>query len=262
LRKKGNKIMSLQKVAIVTGAARGIGKAIAKRLMMEGIAVVMVDISEEVFEAFKEMQETNKQFNGFALQADVSKKSDVEKMVKVLIEKLKKIDILVNNAGVLIEKLVIDLKEEDWDVLMNVNAKGVFLCCQAVARHMIKRKNGKIVNISSQLGKAGATYSAAYAASKAAVIRFTQVLALELAPYNINVNAVCPGATDTEMIRKSALSLGISPEAYKQQLILDIPFRRMATPRDIANTVNFLVSGDSDYMTAQAINITGGRVWW
>ncbi len=250
------------KVAIVTGAARGIGMGIAKKLAKHGARVVSVDIIEGFEESY--LKEIGKiaPNPGFALKVDISCLEEVKHMVATVINKLNRINILVNAAGILCEELAIDLDEKDWDRLMSINAKGVFMCCKYVAKEMIKNKSGKIINISSQQAVHGVKENSAYAASKAAVLRFTQVLAIELAPYGIQVNSVCPGITMTDMIkqsnRKFALKMGIDESALMKKITENIPVGRLATPEDIAGLVGYLASSESDYVSGAAILITGG----
>jgi len=254
-----------EKVVIVTGAAKGIGKGIAEGFFKEGACVIQTDISEkEVTEAFEELKEKYGNNKGFPMRVDVTNNSDIEKMVKEAINKFNKIDVLVNNAGVCSSSLVIDLPEEEWDRIMTVNVKGMFLCCRAVARQMIRQKSGKIINISSGWGKIGSILFAHYCASKFAVIAFTQALALELAPYKINVNAICPANIDTDMNvscnRSFANYFNISLEEHQKKVLDESPLHRLGQPQDIAELALFLASKDADYMTGQAININGGVI--
>jgi NAD(P)-dependent dehydrogenase (short-subunit alcohol dehydrogenase family) len=207
-----------------------------------------------------------------AIEADVCQREQVEKAVHETLVKLGKIDVLVNNAAVLgpIGVPAVEYDDEVWQRVLAVNLTGAFLCCKAVAREMIERgKGGKIVNVSSIAGKIGYPGLAAYGASKAGLINLTQTLALELAPYNINVNAVCPGSTLTDMgtgreVRSLARKLGISIEEATAQvyaeLIKAIPLGRVAQPEEQANAVAFLASKESDFVTGIALNVTGGRV--
>jgi meso-butanediol dehydrogenase/(S,S)-butanediol dehydrogenase/diacetyl reductase len=181
-------------------------------------------------------------------------------MVEATLKEFGSVDILVNNAGVITYANVVDLYETEWDSVMNVNAKGVFLCCKAVAPHMIRNRSGKIVNISSESGKTGERGLAHYCASKFAVIGFTQSLALELAPYNINVNAVCPGMVYTKMweyLTKTQDTKTSSEDAFKQAVRDLMPLTRPQTPEDIASAVLFLCL--SDNITGESINVTGGH---
>jgi len=250
------------KVAIVTGAGRGIGEAISIRLAREGADVVVCDVNLDSAKETAEKIETIGQ-RSLAIKTDVSKSSDVEKMVNLTLEKFGKIDILVNNAGIVIVKQIVELEEEEWDKVIDVDLKGVFLCSKAVAKVMINQKSGKIINISSDSGKTGYALFTSYNAAKFGVIGFTQGLAKELAPYGINVNAVCPGIVGTKMWEYVDEQLGKrwglpKGEALKMH-IKQIPLGRLETPEDVAGVVAFLASQDADYMTGQAINVTGGR---
>jgi meso-butanediol dehydrogenase / (S,S)-butanediol dehydrogenase / diacetyl reductase len=266
------------KVALVTGAAgqHGIGRAIALRLAREGADVAVNDLRNDpsgnwggLDQVVTEIEDLGKRALGCL--ADVTHAGDVERMVTETIDRFGKIDILVNNAGSHAgpdRVPVVDLDEAVFDRVLAVNAKGTFLCCRAVARHMIGRgEGGKIINMSSSAGKQGRARFAAYAASKFAVIGFTQSLAFELGPHNINVNAICPGLVDTE--RVYGIASGLKPEdatveAYREELIgaavRDTPLGRIAQPQDIAQLAAYLASAESDYMTGLAITVSGGKL--
>jgi len=252
----------LDKIALVTGASKGIGRAIAIAFAKEGANVVV-----NYFKSEDDANDVVKEINAMGrtavpVRADVSKIDEVKAMVKRTIDQFGRIDILVNNAGVSTMGLLVDLTEQEWDYNMDVNAKGVFLCCQAVARHMMDRRYGKIINISSAAGKTGARFLSHYCASKFAVIGLTQSLALELASYGINVNAVCPGYVETDMQSRElvweAKLRGISSEEVKRGYLGSVPLGRLGKSEDVAKVVVFLASAQSDYMTGQAINVTGG----
>ncbi|MCZ6680976.1 MAG: glucose 1-dehydrogenase [Candidatus Poribacteria bacterium] len=273
------------KVALVTGAGgeHGIGRAIATRLATEGADVIVNDIVSNPYannptgwegapSVVREIEALGRQ--AMTGLADVSDASQVERMVHEGLERFGHIDILVNNAGSRPRRdrvPVVDLEESAWDKEMNINAKGPFLCCRAVARHMIDRgEGGKIINMSSTSGKQGRPRFAAYCASKFAVIGFTQSLAQELAAYRINVNAICPAAVDTERVGYIVAAMSseeISPETWRDserraQMIerqaKEIPFGRAAQGADIAKTAAFLASAESDYLTGLAITVAGG----
>jgi NAD(P)-dependent dehydrogenase (short-subunit alcohol dehydrogenase family) len=275
------------KVALVTGAGgeHGIGRAIATRLAQEGADVIVNDIVSNPYPnrpsdwegapaVVREIEAMGRQ--AMTLLADVSDAEQVEGMVRQALERFGHIDILVNNAGSRPGRdrvPVVDLTEEAWDKEMNINAKGPFLCCRAVARHMIARgQGGKIINISSTSGKGGRARFAAYCASKFAVIGFTQSLAQELAAYRINVNALCPGAVDTERTGYIVAALSseeISPDTWwesehraqmRQRQEKEIPLGRPARGDDIARMAAFLASSESDYLTGLAITVAGGAV--
>lgn len=235
------------KVAIVTGSRRGIGYGIAIALAKEGCNVVVSDINQE--ECEKVVGEIEKMgVNGLAIQCDVSKKGEVDNLVSKTIEKFGQLDILVNNAGIFPYVPFLNMTEEDWDKVLDINLKSVFLCSQAAVKNM--KSGSKIVNISSIASFIGFPTLAHYCASKGGINSMIRALALELAPQKINVNAVAPGATDTPGAASS--------EETKQQTIKGIPLARMGTPEDIANAVVFLASEKADYITGQTIIVDGG----
>jgi len=249
------------KIAIVTGASQGIGRAITLRLAREGASLVIGDIDVEAAEKVaREVRDGGTE--ALVVKVDVTKAEEVNKVIGEIVEKFGCIDILVNNAGISSMALVVDLKEKDWDANVKVNAKGVFLCSQAVARQMIKQKNGKIINNASLAAKRGAPFLGHYSASKFAVLGLTYTMALELAPYGITVNAVCPGIVETGMIRREwkweGDLRGMTPDQVREEVLSTIPLGRLAQPEDIAAVVAFLASKDADYMTGQALNINGG----
>ncbi|MHA1687086.1 MAG: SDR family NAD(P)-dependent oxidoreductase [Candidatus Heimdallarchaeaceae archaeon] len=252
------------KVVIVTGGGRGIGKACSLMFAKEGANVVITYNTnrQKAMETAKEINELGK--HPLVVKTDVRSSFEIDRMINETLDKFGKIDVLVNNAGIVTQRCVIDLPENEWDLIMDVNAKGVFLCSQAVAKQLIKQGHGgKIISIASCAGKTGAKFLAHYCASKAAVILFTQSLALELAPYKINVNAVCPGiiyGTDMQeqlLISESKLR-GISKEEMLKLKISWIPLGRLGTPEEVAKVVLFLASEDADYLTGQTINVSGG----
>jgi NAD(P)-dependent dehydrogenase (short-subunit alcohol dehydrogenase family) len=270
------------KVALVTGAGgkNGIGRAIATRLAKEGADVAVNDITEHPYAAdqpdwqglpdvVREIEAMGQR--AISVVADVSDAGQVREMVDETVAHFGKIDILVNNAGTIAGKdrvPVVDLAEEDWDRVQRVNVKGVFLCSQAVARHLIaQRTGGKIINISSVTGKRGSARFAAYSASKFAVIGFTQSLAHELAPYQVNVNAICPGLVDTERVGHLAsvlmpdnLSADEQLSEYARQSKAGVPFGRLAEGTDVAKMAAFLASDEAAYLTGVSITVAGGSV--
>lgn len=239
------------KVALVTGASRGIGREIALGLSKKGVNVAITYNSnaskaEEVVEELKK--------NGvkaIAIKGDSSVEEDVLSIVKTVEEELGTIDILVNNAGITKDNLLIRMKSEDWDDVLNVNLKGVFLCTKAVVRSMMKKKYGKIINISSVVGVTGNAGQGNYSASKAGVIGFTKSMAKELASRGIRVNAIAPGFIKTDMT-------DVLKDEIKEELLKNIPLGELGSPKDISNVVNFLASEESDYITGQVINVNGG----
>lgn len=239
------------KVALVTGGSRGIGKAICLALAKEGAQIIVNYAHRQ--DAAAEVTELIKSRGGKAvyLKADVSSSKEVEDMVDKSLALFQRIDLLVNNAGVYLEKEVINTSEEEWDYLMSVNLKGVFNCCKKVIPHMIARKQGKIINISSFVGKRGSKRHAAYAASKAGVHAFTRSLAREVAEYGICVNCVDPGRIRTEMIESFYLE-------EKERWLSDTPLKRLGTPEDVAQAVVFLASSLADYITGETLEVNGG----
>lgn len=241
------------KVAIVTGASRGIGRAIALALARDG-ADILVNARSNIGEARKvagKIESMGRRV--LVILADVSNKEDVDNMVKKTIEVFGKIDILVNNAGVVGSTVPIqELKEEDWDRIISVDLKGTFLCCKAVVPHMINRRSGKIVNISSIAGKEGNANMTAYSAAKAGIIGFTKALSEEVARYGIRVNCVCPALIETELAERM-------DKQQAEYLKSKIPLSRLGKPEEVAELVKFLVSDASDFIAGQAYNIDGGR---
>jgi len=251
-------------VALVTGAGQGIGKASALALAEAGAHVVVADISgqtaDETADAIMSLQR-----RALAVAADVGDLGDIDRMVRRAVEAFGQIDILVNNAGVTRRADIMELTEEDWDRIHRVNAKGVFFCLQRVAREMIPRRSGRIVNIASIAGKGyEGTSNAAYAASKGAVISLTKTAAQQLGRHNINVNSVCPGVTRTALsdanLRIRAQQQGVSMEEMERRRAEAIPLRRANDPEDIAAMVVFLASAGARNITGQSFNVDGGLI--
>jgi NAD(P)-dependent dehydrogenase (short-subunit alcohol dehydrogenase family) len=243
------------KVAIITGARRGMGRSHALKLAQAGAKVVVADISLD--ECEKVVEEIKKhKGEALALKCDVTQKSEVEAMVKKTKEKFGRVDILINNAGICQFKPFLELTEADWDRTLDINLKGYFLCAQAAAREMVKQKSGVIVNIASiAMGQVGVGFPtlAHYSASKGGIVAMTETLALELAPFNIRVNAVAPGAIETPMVDP----LKSDPKTMEGTLAR-IPMRRMGRPEEVSNLVLFLASEDSSYMTGSTVVVDGG----
>jgi meso-butanediol dehydrogenase / (S,S)-butanediol dehydrogenase / diacetyl reductase len=246
-------------VAVVTGGARDVGRGIALTLANAGANVAVVDL-DSASDVVDEITRIGRM--ALAIKADVTRRDEVDKAVDKILQQFGNIDILVNNAGILRIGPVLGLREEEWDAMFNVNVKGVFLFSKAVAKHMTSRRKGKIVNIASEAGITGEALIVAYCASKFAVVGFTQAFALEMAPYNINVNAVCPTYVNTQLLDYAVSEIGKlesrSAEEVKAQWASDVSLGRLATPEDIAKVVLFLTSDDSSFISGQAINVTGG----
>ncbi len=245
--------MSENKVALITGATRGIGKEIALELAANGfdIAVNYRSKQDGMEELKKEIEKNNVRCE--FVKADVANFEDCESMVKETIEKFGKIDVLVNNAGITKDGLIMRMKKEDFDSVIDVNLTGTFNVTRNVIPYMLKQRSGRIINVSSVVGVAGNAGQTNYSASKAGIIGFTKSLAKEVASRNILVNAIAPGFIDTDMT--SVLS-----DAVKEGINAQIPLKRMGTPREVAKVVKFLSSEDSSYVTGQVINIDGGMV--
>lgn len=241
------------KVAVVTGASRGIGRAIALELAAQG-AKVVVNYSGSAAKAEEVVTEI-KQAGGeaIAVQANVADADSVQALMKTAVDAFGSLDILVNNAGITRDNLLMRMKEDEWDDVMNTNLKGVFLCTKAVTRQMMKQRAGRIINISSIVGVAGNAGQANYVAAKAGVIGLTKTTAQELASRNILVNAIAPGFITTEMT--DAL-----PEELKEAMLKQIPLARLGQPEDIAKAVAFFASDAANYITGQTLQIDGGMV--
>lgn len=241
------------KVALVTGGSGGIGSAIAIKLSEKGFNVAITYLSNEkaAKEVIEEIEKNN--VKGLAIKADVSKEKDVEEIIGIINNEFKTIDVLVNNAGITKDNLLLRMKAEDWDQVMDTNLKSVYLCTKAVTRNMMKKKHGKIINITSVVGISGNAGQSNYSASKAGVIGFTKSVAKELGSRGINVNAVAPGFIDTDMT--SVLS-----EDIKDEMLKSIPLNRVGKPQDVANLVAYLCSDEADYITGQVIHVDGGML--
>jgi len=249
------------KVAIVTGAAQGIGCGVATLFADRGADLALWDIQYSGLAQLKAQIE-EKGRRCAAACVDVTDWEQVHRGAKSSLERLGDIDILVNCAGVHTSILFGNMSESDWDLVNDVNAKGIFLCCKAVAPEMTRRGGGRIINIASDAGKTGHATEAHYVASKHAVIGLTKVLAIELAKQNIRVNAICPGYIDTPMLRKIFGELA-SIEGKSEKEIIDrinatIPVGRIGTPKDVALLAAFLASDDAEYINGQSIGVCGG----
>ena len=238
------------KKAIVTGAAQGIGRTIALQLAHQGADVVVTDINREgLAPVVAEIQALGRSAHGIAM--DVSNLVQCEDMVKETVQEMGRIDILVNNAGITRDTLLLRMKEEQWDQVMQVNVKGTFNCTKAAIRTMFKQKYGRIIQISSVTGAMGNPGQANYSASKAAVIGFAKAVAREYAHCGITVNAVAPGFIQTAMT-------DAIPEKEREAMIAQIPAKKLGTPEDVAAAVSFLAADESAYITGQVIHVNGG----
>ncbi len=249
-----SKFLSLEgRVAIVTGGARGIGKAIAETLAARGANIAVVDLRMELAEETATEITTKSGVEAIAIEADVSNQESVQAMVKSAVDKFGKVDILVNNAGITRDMLVMRMKEEDWDMVLNINLKGAFNCAQALARPMMKARYGRIINISSVSGVTGQAGQANYSSSKAGMIGLTKALAKELGSRNITVNAVAPGFIETVLTHDL-------PEEIKDISMKLTPMGRFGQPQDIANAVAFLAAEESSFITGVVLQVDGGMV--
>ncbi len=240
------------KTAIVTGAARGIGKKIAIGLAKQGINVVVSDVmKDEAEKTSKEIIELG--VKSIVIIADVSKIDDATRLIKETVEQFGAVDFLVNNAGITRDNLSVRMSEQEWDMVIDINLKGTFLCSQAAVKEMMKKRFGRIVNISSVSGILGTAGQVNYASSKAGVIALTKTFAREYGARNITSNAIAPGYIITEMTEKL-------PEKVKEEYLRNIPLKRGGTPEDISNVVNFLISPAGSYITGTVINVSGGLV--
>lgn len=241
----------MTKVALVTGGSRGIGKEIAIGLAKDGYDLVITYNSsiESANQAIEEIKSLGQK--GIAVKADVSKKEDVDSLFSIIADEFGSIDILINNAGITKDNLLMRMSEDDWDQVLNVNLKSVYLTTKAAIKGMMKKRYGKIINISSVVGVMGNAGQGNYSASKAGIIGFTKSMAKELSSRGIRVNAIAPGFIKTEMTEKLT-------DNVKEMMLSGIPLGYFAEPKDVSNLVNFLASDKSDYITGQVIQIDGG----
>ena len=244
--------MELQgKVALVTGASRGIGREIALELARKGahVAVNFAGSRERALEVVEEIKAMGR--DSLAIQADVKNGEEVQKMIDETIRHFGSLDILVNNAGITRDQLVLRMREEDWDLVLDTNLKSAFLTAKLAFRHMMKKRWGRIINIASVVGFSGNAGQANYAAAKAGMVGLTKSLAREFASRNITVNAVAPGYIVTDMTEKL-------DDSVKEELLKQIPLARLGEPKDIAKMVAFLAGEDSGYITGQTFHVNGG----
>lgn len=240
------------KVAMITGGARGIGRSIALLFAQEGADIAVCDVDmEEAGKTCADIEALGRK--ALALNLDVTNPVNIEEGLNKILDKFTKVDILVDNAGITKDALILRMSEADWDAVINVNLKGTFNCTKAVSKVMIKQRRGNIINIASIIGIIGNPGQANYSASKAGIIALTKTTAKELASRNINVNAVAPGFIQTEMTAKL-------PEELKQNLKAAIPLNKFGTPEDVARVCLFLASDEASYITGQTIVVDGGMV--
>ncbi|WP_294406880.1 3-oxoacyl-[acyl-carrier-protein] reductase [uncultured Clostridium sp.] len=241
------------KCALVTGASRGIGKAIALKLASLGANLVLNYRSSEAEALEVEKAVKDMGVDAISVKGDISKLADVENLVAAAKEKFGAVDIMVNNAGITKDTLILRMKEEDFDKVIDINLKGVFNCLKTITPIMVRQKHGKIINLSSVVGISGNAGQVNYAASKAGVIGMTKSLAKEVGSRGINVNAVAPGFIETDMT-------DVLGDKYKEEIKKNIPLKKLGKPEDVADVVAFLASESSDYITGQVIHVDGGML--
>ena len=241
------------KVVLITGGSRGIGRAIATTLAAAG-ATLVIDYKGNQAAADETVSAiTAAEGRALAIQADVSKPEEVEQLFKTVLERYGRLDVLVNNAGITRDTLLLRMKEEDFDAVLQTNLRGVYLCTKAALRPMTKARGGRIINITSVVGLIGNAGQANYAAAKAGIIGFTKSVAREMASRNITVNAVAPGYIETELT-------GVLSDSVRAAILENIPLGRLGTPQDVANLVCFLASDAAAYITGQTLTVDGGMV--
>ena len=240
------------KTAIVTGASRGIGAAIARKLCEAGANVALCSRSAEAVAAIADTL-NSEGYTAISTAADISKKGDVEALIKTVLDRFSEIDILVNNAGITRDTLLMRMQDEDWDAVLQTNLTGTMYCTRAVMRPMLRQRSGRIINISSVIGVMGNPGQASYAAAKAGIIGFTKTIAREVGVRGITVNAIAPGFITTDMTAQM-------PQQNQEQLRDLIPLRRFGSPEDVADAVHFLASDAARYITGQTLHVDGGMV--
>ena len=239
------------RVALITGAGRGIGAATAQVFAAQGAKVVVSDLDEAP------AREVAGPLGGLAIACDVSQRDSVEAMVSRTVEELGRLDILVTCAGIIRDNLLFKMSDDDWDAVIDTHLKGTFLCARAAQKHMVQQKYGKMVFLSSTsaLGNRGQTN---YSTAKAGLQGMARTLAIELGPFNINVNAVAPGFVETRMTRATAERMGVDYETFKMGAASQIPLQRVGQPEDIANVIAFLCSDEAGFVSGQTIYVRGG----
>jgi NAD(P)-dependent dehydrogenase (short-subunit alcohol dehydrogenase family) len=251
------------KVVVVTGGAKGIGRACALRFAREGARVAVIDIlADQAGATARDILALGQ--DALALHCNVRDESQLSDAVDRVMDAWGRIDVWVNGAGVYTGSPLVDVPLEDWNHTVGTNLTGVFLACRAVAPIMREQQSGRIINVSSMAGKTSWSGTAEYSASKSAVIGLTRSVALDMAPFGVTVNAVCPGNTDTDMVRQVAATVGpqdgLAPDEWLEARAADCPLKRLATPDEIAGPIAFLASDEARYLTGQAISIDGGMV--
>ena len=247
---------STPRVAMVTGAARGIGAATAVRLAQDGAAVAVCDLSADgCADTVRAVQDVGGR--AMAVGMDVSDRAQVESGVAAIVDELGRLDILVNNAGLIRDNLLFKMTDEDWDLVLNVHLKGAFLCSQAVQKHMVEQRYGRIVSLSSTGGD-GNRGQANYSAAKAGIRGFTKTLALELGPFGITANAVAPGFITSAMTAQTAERIGMPFEQFQESIAAATPVRRVGQPEDVAAAISFFASEEAGYVTGQVLYVDGG----
>jgi 3-oxoacyl-[acyl-carrier protein] reductase len=254
---KGTAVVTLhERVALVTGAGRGIGAAEAVRLAQAGAKVAVLDLSEDhCWDTVQRVQDVGA--DAIAVGCDVARPDQVTRAITQVVEHFGRLDILVNNAGILRDNLLFRMSDDEWDAVIATHLKGSFLCAREAQKYMVKQRYGKIV-MTSSISALGNRGQANYAAAKAGLQGLTRTMAIELGPFNINVNAVAPGWIETDMLIQAAQGLGTSMDVLREQLAKEIPLRRLGQPQDIANVVAFLVSDEASYINGETIYVAGG----
>ena len=240
-------------VAIITGGARGIGRAIAEKYAAHGASLAVIDVNLEAAEGTAQELANQYGIRAIASKCDVSKADEVEAVIKKVLDTFGRVDILVNNAGVTRDNLMMRMKDDEWDLVININLKGVFVCTRAVIRFMAKARRGAIINLASVVGQMGNAGQANYTASKGGVIALTKTTAREFASRGIRVNAVAPGFINTDMTK-------VLSEQVKTEMLRQVPLERMGEPEDIANACLFLASEMSAYITGHVLAVNGGML--
>ena len=240
------------KVAVITGGGRGIGREIALLFAREGAHIALGDVNADILAGTqKEIESIGRQV--VTAVVDVTKSEQVDSFVQKTLDKFGKIDILVNNAGVTRDTLLVRMSEADWDLVLNVNLKGAFICTKAISKIMMKQRDGRIVNMASIIGIMGNAGQANYAASKGGLIAFTKTVAKELASRNVRANAIAPGFIQTDMTAKLS-------DEVKAEMLKFVPLNKFGTVQDVANLALFLASDNSSYITGQVVQVDGGMV--